>query len=648
MRSAGLAALLGAPIPLCSCGVLPTAVALRRKGASREATLSFLITTPETGIDSVALTLAYFGPVITVARLVAAVASGLVAAAFSLRSPDLTGETPDAADAAPPHAHAHADEAPLARPSPAAGSLTERIRVRARRAVRYAFVDLFDELGFWLAFAILLTGVLSAALPLDFFGRLLPSSVLAMTATAILAVPLYVCASASTPLAALLVAKGASVGAALVFLLVGPATNAATMATIPRLFGTRFLRVYLGAIVAVAFAAGLLFDLLFPDARSWVRLGQPSVADTLVVPKAIAAFVLIALIVGSLRRTGVRAGLTELAGNVRGVVGWLHGLGLRGVLANPAVGALAALWLISIVGGGFRSVPPGHRAVVARLGTVMGVYEPGLVFAVPLVDRVDLVRVDEVQERPIGYRTAPPSLARTAVNEEALHLTADENVIDLHVEIQFRVSDPVRYLLHAERPGDALSALVRGRLIEAMATRPIDLVYTSGRPELEGVLLARAREDAARSELGVEVIAVRLLDVHAPADVHDAFRDVASAHEDRLTTIHLATEYAVGTVALGRGEARRAIVDAQSWALEREARAAGDAESFRALAAEHVRSPRLMEERLYLETAERVLAGARKIVRSGAATPTGYELWIRGQGAPELFPPLSESKEKLP
>src|SRR4029453_5296827 len=107
----------------------------------------------------------------------------------------------------------------------------------------------------------------------------------------------------------------------------------------------------------------------------------------------------------------------------------------------------------------------------------------------------------------------------------------------------------VRYLLHAERPADALSALVRGRLIEAMATRPIDLVYTSGPPELEAVPLARAREDAARSELGVEVIAVRLLDVHAPADVHDAFRDVASAHEDRLTTIHLATQHAVGTVA---------------------------------------------------------------------------------------------------
>src|SRR4029453_9721410 len=150
----------------------------------------------------------------------------------------------------------------------------------------------FDELGFWLAFAILLTGGLSAGLPPDFFARLLPAAGLAMTPQTIPAVPLSACPGASPPLAALLVAKGASVGAALVFLLVGPATNAAAMATIPRLFGTRILRVYLGAIIAVAFAAGLLFDLLFPDARSWVRLGQPSASDPLVMPKTIAAFVL--------------------------------------------------------------------------------------------------------------------------------------------------------------------------------------------------------------------------------------------------------------------------------------------------------------------------------------------------------------------
>jgi membrane protease subunit HflK len=237
-------------------------------------------------------------------------------------------------------------------------------------------------------------------------------------------------------------------------------------------------------------------------------------------------------------------------------------------------------------------------------------------------------------------------LLRTPVYEEALHVTADENVIDLHVEIQYRVGDAVRYALGVERPGQVLSALVRSRLIEAMAAEPIDLVYTSGRADLEERLLARARDDVGRADLGIDVVTVRLLDVHAPAGVHDAFRDVASAHEDRLTTIHLATEYAVGTVALARGEARRTIVDAQAWALEREARAGGDADAFRALAAAHARAPKLMEDRLYIETAERVLAGARKIVRATTSTPTGFELWIRGRGAPQLFPPPPGSQEQ--
>src|SRR5689334_13341233 len=95
MKSAALAALLGAPIPLCSCGVLPTAMLLRRKGASREATLSYVATTTETGVDSIALTLAFFGPLFAIVRPLAAVATGLVAAFFSLRQPDDPDVTDD-------------------------------------------------------------------------------------------------------------------------------------------------------------------------------------------------------------------------------------------------------------------------------------------------------------------------------------------------------------------------------------------------------------------------------------------------------------------------------------------------------------------------------------------------------------------------
>jgi HflK protein len=650
LKSAALAALLGAPIPLCSCGVLPTAMLLRRKGASREATLSFLVTTPETGVDSIALTLAFFAPIFAIVRPLAAVATGLVAAFASLRSRESPDEW-DREQAAPPElrsTHRHADDDAAAFPPPNAPFM-DRARSTSRRIVQYAFVELFDELGFWLALAILLTGVLSALLPSDFFGRVVPTSFAAMLLMVILGIPLYVCASASTPLAALFVTKGASAGAALVFLLVGPATNAASIAMVARLFGRSFVRVYLGSIIGVAVAAGLLLDLLVPDLGASVRVGAPEGAEYLGIVKLAAALVLAWRLVDSLRRTGLRAGLVELVDNGRATVSWVRGLRLRAVFASRAVQALALIWLLVTLAGGFWRVSIGERAIVQRFGALSGApREPGLTFAAPLIDRVELVRVDEVRERPIGYRMVRGTLAREPVQEEALYVTADENVIDLHAEAQYRIADPIRYRLGAQAPADVFSALLRARLVEAMASRPIDVVYTNDRAEVEGTLLERVRHDVDQAALGMEVLAVRLLDVHAPAAVHDAFRDVASAHEDRLKTIHQANEYATGLVAVARGEAERLIGEAEGRASERLAQAAGAAYAFTALAAEHRRSPRLTEDRLYLETAERVLPGARKIVRPPTGATGGYELWLRGSGASIVFPSSQGSAPSAP
>jgi len=659
--SAAVAAILGAPIPLCSCGVLPTAVSLRRKGASPEATLSFLITTPETGVDSIALTLAYFGPLLAVVRPLAAIATALVAAALSLRrSP--SDQEPPGDFPVPPESAAlgksepigSKDNAPKGRdghnrhvhPGPTFVSRFAHAEALARHAARYAFVELFDELGFWLALAIVSTGVLSAILPADFFARLFPSSFAAMVALAILAIPLYVCASASTPLAALFVSKGASAGAALVFLLVGPATNAATLATITRLFGRSVLRIYLASIIGVAIVAGLLLDLIVPGLGQSVRIGEPIGPEPFAIVKLVGAMALGWLIVDSLRRTGLRPGLQELADNARAVGVFARRLRPRDLVYSRSVQAVAVLWLLSLALGAFWRVPLGERAIVQRLGVIAGPpREPGLVFAAPLIDRVVLVPVDDVRERPVGYRTGPGTLAREPMLDEALYVTADENVIDLHAEAQYRVADPVRYQLGVVAPADVLSALVRSRLVEAMAGRSIDLVYTNDRGEVEAWLLERVRRDVDAVGLGVEVLAVRLLDVHAPATVHDAFRDVASAHEDRLTTIHLANEYAAGAVAVAEGEAAGIVATAQAQAGERVALAQGAAGAFVALAAEHLRSPRVTEDRLYLEAAERVLPGARKLIRPAPDTLHGYELWLRGSNSSIVFPPTRSPSE---
>jgi membrane protease subunit HflK len=350
------------------------------------------------------------------------------------------------------------------------------------------------------------------------------------------------------------------------------------------------------------------------------------------------------LLLASLQRTGLRSGVRQLVENAHASQRWVRDARMGSVLRSRAVHALVALWILSLFAGSFWTVPIGAQAIVRRFGRVVGgPRAPGLAFVTPLIDRIELVAVDEVRERAIGYRIRQGSLERDPVADEALHLTADENVIDLRAETQYRVRDAVRYRLGVEAPDEVLAALVRARLVEAMAARSIDRVYTNARPEVERWLVRRVRHDAKKAGLGVDVLAVRLLDVHAPATVHDAFRDVASAHEDRLTTIHLADQYAVSEIAVARGNGARLIAEAEGFAAERRARAAGEANAFAMLTTQHHRSPLATEERLYIEAAERVLPGARKIIRPTNGVAASTELWLRGGASAEAFPPLSDA-----
>lgn len=627
------ASLLGAPIPLCSCGVLPAAMALRRKGASREATMSFLITTPEVGVDSVAITAAYFGPVMAVIRPVVAMITGVVAGMLSLRMPADTCEHETFVHDAHDHTgHALADGI--------AGD--ERVAQKIRRGARYAFIELFDDVGFWLLAAVLLTGVLGALLPADFFDRYFPSSIAAMAVMVLIGAPLYVCASASTPLAALFVAKGATAGAALVFLLVGPATNGATMLALRRLLGRGLIRLYLGTIIGVAVAAGLIVDLLLPDLGQAVALGGPAGPELLAPLKILGGVVFAWLLLRSLRRTGLRPGLRDLTANARTSFTWARELQLGSIARSRPVQALLGLWIVAALLGGFHRVSPGQEALVQRFGILDGgPHAPGLLYALPVADAVSLVHTGQIRERAINFLSKPGSLERTADPAAPLYLTADENLMDVRAEVQYRAADAVRYRLGVEDPDAILAAIVRGQLVHALAAHAIDQVYTRDRAEVEEWMLRRVRDDVVAMGLGIDVTGIRLLDVHAPPTVHDAFRDVASAHEDRLNTIHQAEEYAAGVVPVARGEAEKTVDEAKASALERRVRAESDAARFLALSAAHRTAPETTETRMYIETAERVLPGARKVIRSARGGPQGYELWLRGDGAPVVPPPVA-------
>ena len=303
------ASLLGIPLPLCSCSVIPVASSMRRGGASRGATAAFLISTPETGVDSISITYALLGPVMAILRPLAALISAMTAGLLINR---FAGEsTVDAMagtsaheggrDAVEPCGCNCACAAPAApMDSSVAATGVPRSPQRMLVALRYGFVEMFADLAFWLALGFVLAGLISAALPAGFLEGRIGSGLLAKLIVLIIGLPLYVCATSSTPIAAALMAKGMSPGTALVFLLAGPATNAATILVIGRELGRRSLGLYLGSIAVVAMAVGSAVDalLVLPTVRALYAVGDH---DANSAWAQVAGAVLLALMLNGLR-----------------------------------------------------------------------------------------------------------------------------------------------------------------------------------------------------------------------------------------------------------------------------------------------------------------------------------------------------------
>ncbi|WAM49325.1 SO_0444 family Cu/Zn efflux transporter [Vreelandella venusta] len=243
------AAVIGMPLPLCSCGAIPTALALHRGGAGRGPTTSFLISTPGVGVDSMLITSVLLGPLMALARVLGALVTAIVTGilvGFTGQTA-LPKSTPVSSCCASKgaddgHAHAHA---------------TESTGVIA--GLKYAFSDLLDDISSWMFAGLLLAGVLVTFVPpetlVGFSGGLL-----ALILMAVIGIPLYICATAATPVAAGLLLAGISPGMALVFLLAGPVTSLATLAILRREFGNQALAVYLVSILLVTVLIGWVFD----------------------------------------------------------------------------------------------------------------------------------------------------------------------------------------------------------------------------------------------------------------------------------------------------------------------------------------------------------------------------------------------------
>ena len=453
LKSVSASAAIGVPMPLCSCSVVPVVAEMRKKGASRSSCMSFLITAPETGADSILVTQAFFGFVPAVVRPVISFVTAVVSGIFCIgliredhgkavpAGQQQPGEPAD-------HEHGHGDRhghdhdhdhdhehKPLipgaddcyvkpshikamaadwfrklgdglsqrrgtlwvkpdfyregydeARPSedalpPGAEHGGPDFKTIVRHIFRYGFVDVADDILFALLVGVILGGLLYLAIPTDpmdnEYARWISYPVMVLVG-----VPLYICASASTPIAAALVAKGFSPGAALIFLMTGPATNTGTIAIIVNQFGARFASVYVGGVIAVTVLIGILIDLLliFTGLSVTANL-EASDSPALMILQWGGALGMFALIVWRFRAGAMKSGYEDLISNLRPFSdpwkqAWRRVTRDRPVtgLVHPGTLMGRSFWaivLVLFVGSGFKIVPPDSVGYARLFGQVV-------------------------------------------------------------------------------------------------------------------------------------------------------------------------------------------------------------------------------------------------------------------------------------
>lgn len=249
-RSVFNAAMLGIPLPLCSCGVIPTAMSLRKEGASKGATISFLIATPQTGVDSIIATYSLMGLPFAVVRPIVALATALFGGCLVNKLDNTLNET----------VISETKESTAGTPHRSFGE-------KLKTALHNAFVDMMQDIGKWLVVGLVVAGLITVFVPDSFFAVFADKPLLSMLLVLAFAIPMYLCATGSIPIAVALMLKGLSPGTALVLLMAGPAINAASILVISKVMGKKTLTLYLTSIISGAIIFGLGIDYLLP--REW-------------------------------------------------------------------------------------------------------------------------------------------------------------------------------------------------------------------------------------------------------------------------------------------------------------------------------------------------------------------------------------------
>ncbi|MBC9867435.1 MAG: SO_0444 family Cu/Zn efflux transporter [Opitutae bacterium] len=710
LKSVSASAAVGVPIPLCSCSVVPVVAEMRRKGASRSSCMSFLITAPETGADSILVTNAFFGPIVAIIRPVISFLTAVVAGIFSsglIRSEHHHDHDHDhdhdhghdhdhehGHDHDHHHGHDHGTHQPLIsesndcyvspsqlkvllvdwlkRISTAAsgwkfgtwvkpefyrrpevseeptdgdthpvGLTTDGQRLDfkklAKHIFRYGFVEIADDILFALLVGIILGGFLYLAIPNDLmsneYARWLSYPVMVL-----IGIPLYICASASTPIAAALVAKGFSPGAALIFLMTGPATNTGTIAIIISQFGVRFASVYVGSVIAVTVLLGILVDMLILAFGLSISVNlSASHAPAILFLQWGGAILMIALIIWRFRAGAMRSGYEDLLSNFRPLSRrWRNVWGrltrnrsFRGVI-SPTTPMGIMFWALAFalfIGSGFTIVPPGHLGYGRLLGKVYWRdLQPGLHYLAPN----PLLQVDKWPVREVK------SIMSDTPQE---FVAGDLNLLSLTLNVQYRVKDPYVYHYRTSNAPEVITGIVRDHLRSFVSSRDLEKLLNVYRVTVEQHVSELFKSDGEGKGTvldAVDLVRISLLEINPVAEAVSAFRDVSSAQEDQERIIVNAQKYLVSLAPQAHGNAEWEIKQAQGEAFRKVTTAEAEAEAISKVSAAVRNAPSVLRNMLWREKLETALSGNTKIIVPSRESLDKVALWKRnsnGAGA---------------
>ena len=720
LRSVSISSAVGVPVPLCSCSVVPVVAEMRRKGASRSSCMAFLITAPETGVDSILVTNAFFGFAVAVIRPVISFITAVVAGIFCIGLiRDDSGEArPDADDGHDhdhdghdhhdhhdhdhhDHDHDHGHDTLLSDKddcyvSPSAmkilmvkwfrgittiastwrfGSwikpsfyreldLVERTKTEkaaredvveeeypgldfkkiVKHILHYGFVEIADDILFALLVGIALGGVLYLVIPADLmaneYARWLSYPVMILVG-----VPLYICASASTPIAAALVAKGFSPGAALIFLMTGPATNTSTIAIIMSQFGTRFAAVYVTTVILVTAALGIGIDIMLLATGLTVSVNLlPSESATIQFIQWAGGIFLVVLIIWRFRAGAMRSGYEDMMLNIRPFSRpwqqtWkrlTRNRSLGGTISprTPMGMMLWGLLLVLFLGSGFTVVQPGHVGYGRLFGEVYWKdLQPGLHYLAPR----PFVRVDKwpVKEVKAIMATTPYEF-----------LSGDLNMLTLNVDVQYRVKDPYTYHYRTSNPEEIIEDTVREHIRTFVNARDLDGLLTAYRTDLEreltDIFTQDALEQSDQSVLNtVDLVKVNLLKISPAAEAIGAFREISSAQEDRERIIVNAQRFMVSLVPRAHGNAEYEREQADGEAFRKVASAAAEADAISVISTAMQTAPGVLRNMLWREKLETALAGNPKIIVPNRQSFNKVAIWKKRSA--EAVPPSAKT-----